>query len=180
MIAGWLTRIGGGWCAETSDEDATETLIAPVPCVGASAIAVLVLLLIQQQWIMGGWVAAVLIFYLLVVRQTRCRVETKLHRPCLWRVRGLLGSCDYHIGLKRGLPQLVSAHGFGLPMFMWPRYDSAPAVDEVEPQPSPNARGTARLTPRARGLSIDRIMMWLAVGSLAVALASFLRDVLAG
>lgn len=129
---------------------------------------------------MGGWVAAVLIFYLLVVRQTRCRVETKLHRPCLWRVRGLLGCCDYHIGLKRGLPRLAPAHGFGLPMLMWPRYDRVPAVGEMEPQPSPNARGTAAFAPRARGFSVDRIMMWLAVGSLAVAFASFLRDVLAG
>lgn len=147
---------------------------------GIVLVAVLALLLIQEQWIVGGWVAAVLVFYLLVVRQTRCRVETKLHRPCLWRVRGLLGCCDYHIGLKRGLPHLVPAHGFGLPMFMWPRYGLAFAVGGVEPQPSPNARGTVALAPRARGVSIDRLMMWLAVGSLAVAFASFLRDVLAG
>lgn len=142
--------------------------------------AVLILLLTQQLWLASSLVAAALIFYLLAVRQVRCRVETKLHRPCLWRVRGLLGCCEYHVGLKRGLPGLVPVHGFGLPGFMWPRYDFQVTVGAVEPQPSPHACGAAALTPQGQGFALDQIMMWLAVASIAVALASFLRDVLAG
>lgn len=140
----------------------------------------LVLLLVQHQWIMSGWVAAVLIFYLLAVRQTLCRVETKLHRPCQWRVRGLLGCCDYHIGIKRGFPRLVPVHGLGLPRFMWPRYHFDVVVGEVEPQPTSHAHGSTALAPQARTFVLDQIMMWLAVASLTVAFASFLRDVLAG
>lgn len=141
--------------------------------------AAVVLLLWQRQWIASSWIVAVLIFYMLAVRQTRCRVETIRHRPCRWRVRGTLACCDYHLGLKRGLPRLVPAEGFGLPMFMWPRYDLILGAGEAEPQPLPKARGTAALAPRTRESSIDKIMMWLAVASLAVACASFLRDFLA-
>jgi hypothetical protein len=64
--------------------------------------------------------------------------------------------------------------------FMWSRYHFEVVVGEVEPQPSPNARGSAALAPQARAFVLDQIMMWLAVASLTVAFASFLRDVLAG
>lgn len=64
-------------------------------------------------------------------------------------------------------------------MFMWPRYDFTSEAGWVESQPPPNARGTTALAPRERGSSMDRIIMWLTVASLAIAFASFLRDLLA-
>lgn len=66
---------------------------------------------------------------------TRCRVETVKHCPCLWLVRGIAGTCDFHVGYKRGLPVLVRGKRFlGLPTFMWPR-DTFDRSALSEPQP---------------------------------------------
>jgi hypothetical protein len=79
-----------------------------------------------QLWTEALILAGMLLGYLGVVRLTRCRVETVRHRPCRWIVRGVLGTCDHHVGYKRGLPRLVRGDGFaGLPTFMWPRDDFA-------------------------------------------------------
>ena len=88
----------------------------------------MLLLAANNRWGEASVVAAVLVFYLLAVRLTRCRVETLQHRPCLWRVRGFLGTCDYHVGYKRSFPILVPGGSLGLPMFMWRRgqFSSAP------------------------------------------------------
>jgi hypothetical protein len=136
----------------------------------------------------GDWPGAALIggllaCYLLVVRLTRCRVETLRRRPCLWRVRGLLGTCDYHVGYKRGFPVLVRGDSFlGLPTFMWRRDDfirgqATPA--RPEPQPSQVAHSGAATSQRAKRPGYDWAMMALAAAGVIVALASFGLDVLA-
>jgi hypothetical protein len=133
----------------------------------------------RGEQVASAWIVVLLSFYLLAVRLSLCRVETQRHRPCRWRVRGLLGSCDCHLGLKRGLPRLVHVGGFRLPALMWPRYDLAMAVSS-EPQPPNGVPDAAQVAPRARRSWQDNAMLWLAVGSIVVALASFVRDVVAG
>jgi hypothetical protein len=137
----------------------------------------LTLLVIKGLWSPAVVVTGVLAFYLLVVRLTRCRVETTVHRPCRWRVRGLLGTCDYHTGYKRGLPILARGDGiFALPMFMWRRPDFIP-----NPAPEPQPTSTANATiARADRPGYDWIMMGLAGVSLLVAIAAFIRDLVAG
>ncbi|MDQ2707987.1 MAG: hypothetical protein M3Z25_10285 [Actinomycetota bacterium] len=93
-------------------------------------------------------------------------------------MRGLWSCCDYHIGLKLGLPTLVFVRGW-LPQFMWPRRDWT--VVRPEEQPRRSARGEDNINPGSRGWSsLDKIMIALAAASLAVAIMSFVRDVLAG
>ncbi|MGH3876337.1 MAG: hypothetical protein ACRDSK_04780 [Actinophytocola sp.] len=139
----------------------------------------------QGQWAAAGWVALTLSFYLLLVRHTRCRVETRQHRPCPLGARGFLGSCGHHLGLKRGLPRVVRRGSFGLPAFMWPRVDLAPPVVRAAASPASGwqeagaPRGSSA-EPPARGAWRDSAMLWLAVAGVLVALASFLRDLVAG
>ncbi|MBO0872844.1 MAG: hypothetical protein J2P19_05580 [Pseudonocardia sp.] len=71
----------------------------------------LALLLNQRNWGASAWVGAVLVFYLVAVKLTLCRVETVRHRPCRWKVRGYLRCCDYHLNLKQGPPSLVWIQG---------------------------------------------------------------------
>jgi len=132
-----------------------------------------------NNWKASAWVGAVLLFYVLVVRLTLCRVETLKHRPCRWRVRGFFSCCDYHLKLKGGPPSVVMVQGYWLPQLMWPRHDLRGVYrpDEVQPR----TRGAAAIAPRARGTSPQDILMkWLAVASLAVAIMSFLHDLVAG
>jgi hypothetical protein len=139
---------------------------------------VLVVLASQGLWGAASIVAGILAFYLLVVRLTRCRVETTTHRPCRWRVRGLLGTCDYHIGYKRGLPILVRGRGFlGLPTFMWPRDDFARSRWLADPQPNLGGDATSE---RARRPGYDWIMMALAGVGVLVAILALVRDLVAG
>jgi hypothetical protein len=148
---------------------------------GLVLTVLLVVLISQHAWVESLWVGLMLCFYLVAVRRALCRVQTMAGRPCRWRVRGLIGSCDYHVGLKRGLPVLAAPDGFGLPMFMWRRPDFAPIdATKPEPQPSPKARGDAVLPSRQRQFNMDHVMVGLAVGSLLVAIASFVRDLVAG
>lgn len=122
----------------------------------------------RQEWVLSAWSGGLLLLYLLFVRRTRCRTETTRGAPCLKLARGFLRACDLHSGLKRGLPSLVGTGG--LPMFMWrrPQFDVESVVLAQES------------VPVERKVPLDRIMMWLAVGSLAVACASFVRDLVAG
>ncbi|HEX3785159.1 MAG TPA: hypothetical protein VHX38_36340 [Pseudonocardiaceae bacterium] len=133
----------------------------------------------QGAWWQAGLVAGIVVLYLLVVRLTRCRVETTAHRPCLWRVRGLLGTCDYHVGYKRGLPILIRGQGFlGLPMFMWPRDDFVGVTAGPERQPMHGARGSAATAEKARRAGYDWVMMVIAVVGVVIALATFVQGLL--
>ena len=135
----------------------------------------------------GDWpgmtlISGLLACYLLMIRLTRCRVETLRHRPCLWRVRGLLGTCDFHVGYKRGLPVLVRGDNFvGLPTFMWLRDDfTRNSVIPVrsEPQPSQAAHGATATSERAKRPGYDWAMMGITATGVIIALASFAWDVL--
>ena len=140
-------------------------------------------LLYQHLWTAAGIVGALWVVYLALLRLTRCRVETTKHRPCGQRVRGWLGTCEYHVGYKRGLPRLVRGDGFvGLPTFMWPRDDFSGAW---EPQPAATV-GLQAKQPRQSGRSgrpggpggaeRDPAMMWLTVIGVVVALLALIRD----
>jgi hypothetical protein len=139
----------------------------------APVLAVLVIALaVRRLWLPALAVAAVLAFYLLAVRPSRCRVETTEHRPCRSPSRGLLGTCDRHARLKRGLPRLVSAKAGALmfPLAMWPTPDAAvpdAPAPEVAPAPAPG---------RVR---VDRTMVWLVWASVVIATASFVHDLMA-
>jgi hypothetical protein len=136
----------------------------------------------QGDWPGTALISGLLACYLLMVRLTRCRVETLRHQPCRWRVRGILGTCDYHTGYKRSLPVLARGNNFtGLPTFMWPRDDFTPTPTTAarpEPQPSPAAAGTAATSQRAKRPRYDWAMMGLAAAGVAIALASLAWDVL--
>jgi hypothetical protein len=150
---------------------------------GTVLATLLVGTLLGRHWLAATWVALLLVFYVGAVRITLCRVETLRHRPCRWRVRGFLRTCDFHVGLKRGLPILVSSdYRLTLPMLMWPRsdLDAAGYTARAEPQPAAAARGRAALAANQRGGGADRAMLWLGIAGLLVALASFIRDLLAG
>ncbi|WP_410657366.1 hypothetical protein [Amycolatopsis sp. lyj-112] len=124
--------------------------------------------------------AGALLLYLALVRLTRCRVETLKHRPCLWLVRGIVGTCDFHVGYKRGLPVLVRGRGFlGLPTFMWPR-DTFDRGALPERQPNSAARGAAAMSSKADRPGYDWAMMSIAGVSVFVAIAAFIRDLVAG
>ncbi|OLT39004.1 hypothetical protein BJF85_07160 [Saccharomonospora sp. CUA-673] len=134
-----------------------------------------VVLAAQQLWAQMALCLSALMFYLAVVRLNRCRVETQLHQPCRWRVRGLLGTCTYHVGYKRGLPVLVRGDNFlGLPTFMWPRDDFARSKPEQQPQRGQKTIDSAASTRSA----YDWAMMVFAGLSLAVGIAALINDLL--
>ncbi|MDT7644049.1 MAG: hypothetical protein QOC75_1049 [Pseudonocardiales bacterium] len=146
---------------------------------GTVLFLVLLLMIYEGNWTASAWAGGVLLFYLLAVRLTLCRVETLKHRPCRWRVRGFFSSCDYHPGLKGGPPSVVMVPGWWVPRLMWPRHDLRGPFQPQELQP--RAAGSAAIAPSARGTSPqDTLMTWLAIASLAVAAMSFLRDLVAG
>jgi hypothetical protein len=120
------------------------------------------------------------VFYLLAVKVVRCRVETIKHLPCRWKVRGLIGTCDFHDGQKHGFPELISSGRLlALPLLMWPRHDLNP-YSRPEPQPTTNT-GPGALSTAARSNSgYDRAMMVITAGAAIIALASFIRDVMFG
>lgn len=147
--------------------------------VGAVLVGLLALTLVARNWSGSTWLAIALIIYLVGVRRTRCRVETLKRRPCRWLVRGYLRCCDYHSGLKRGLPKLYFARRWLLPDLIWPRYDRAMAV--YEPQPTASAHGLGAVAPGNRVWSVqERVTTVVAVASLLVAVMSFIRDLVAG
>ncbi|MEU8226765.1 hypothetical protein [Kribbella sp. NPDC048915] len=131
-----------------------------------------------QQWSATAIVLGILLLYVAVLREVRCRVETTKHRPCGKLARGTFGTCELHVGYKRGLPKLVRGQGFvGLPTFMWPRdwYDGVVAV-RAEPEPAPGRASTSKAA-RPAG---DRWSLLLGVGGLLVALVGVVRDFVAG
>jgi hypothetical protein len=115
---------------------------------------------------------------MLWVRLARCRVETMRGTPCRWRVRGLLGTCDYHVGEKWGLPTLVPTGSMSLPQLMWSRRDGVPG-SRPEPQPVGTGPGSD-VARRASARSSEGLVAVVTVLSLLVATASFVRDVVAG
>jgi hypothetical protein len=119
-----------------------------------------------------------LLVYTGFLRLTKCRVETLKHRPCKRGVRGTVGTCDDHIGLKRGLPRLVRGARFaGLPMFMWPRDDF---VGAAAARSEPQSRPDQAVTAKAARPGYDRVNLLLTVGGLLIALAGAIRDFVAG
>ena len=145
---------------------------------------VAVLLLVRsEQWLLAVLIAAVWLLYAAVWRMTTCRVETREGRPCRWPVRGFITSCeDYHAGLKRGLPTLVRPPGDFIPRLMWPRNDLGHGGPRTAatPQPTPGL-SRRELDPAPSGSrGTELLMMWLAIGSLVVAVAAFIRDLAAG
>lgn len=131
----------------------------------------LVVLLWQRLWMAAAAVGGLLVLYLLAFRLTRCRVETTFHRPCLWLVRGLMGTCDYHTGYKRGVPVLTRGRLTVLPMFMW-RRDFDLRASQVERPPSPGETTTAR----ASRPGYDWAMLALTIAGVIVAVAALIRD----
>lgn len=144
----------------------------------ATALAILVA---RGLWQSSLLVAGMLAFYLLAVKITLCRVETIKHLPCKWRVRGLFNTCEFHTGLKRGLPRTMPGrHPYSLPMLIWRRSDLTPYT-QPERQPASNARGEAAMASGVAQSSGNEVFMkWIAIVGLVVAVASFLRDLVAG
>ena len=123
-------------------------------------------------------VAAVLGFYLLAVRPTRCRVEAPDGRPCPRPAYGLTGTCDRHADSKHGLPRLVSARAGALmfPLLIWPTADGTSSEAAAGPPPEP----AEVATPAVDRAPWSRAMAWLVFASLVVATASFVRSLVGG
>jgi hypothetical protein len=141
---------------------------------------IVVLLAWLGVWIGVAVVVVILAFYLLAVRLTLCRVETLQHAPCRWLVRGVLGTCDWHSGLKRGLPRLVPAGWGALPRFMWPRHSLTRAITGPELQPQTKARGLDATAPDADRPAYDWIMMALTGIGILISLIALMREFAAG
>jgi hypothetical protein len=150
---------------------------------GLTLTFIAVLLGSVSAWSAVALVGAFLAFYLLAVRLTPCRVETKKMTPCRWLVRGVVGTCEWHRGLKRGLPRLMPGSGWGaLPYFMWSREStiSAMATVAAEQQPPPTARGVDAIASGADRPAYDWVMLALSGVGVLIALMALLRDFLAG
>ena len=66
-----------------------------------------------------------------------------------------------------------------MPKFMW-RRDNLAHAGRPEAQPSAAAHGRGAIALRAARPRYDWAMMWLAGAGVVVAVASFLRDLIAG
>lgn len=145
-------------------------------------VAVLVLVR-SGHWFLAVLVGGAWLLYVAVWRITRCRVETREGRPCSWKVRGFITGCEqYHLGLKRGLPRFVLPPGDLIPRLMWRRNDlvSGSPRTVATPQPAPGVpRRDLESTPGG-SRRMEQVMMWLAIGSLLVAVAALVRDLVAG
>lgn len=152
---------------------------APFRAWGTALAASAALLGYLHDWRWMAVVTVLLVIYLLIIRLTRCRVETLRHQPCRWLVRGLLGTCDYHVGYKRGLPRLVRSQDFaGLPTFMWPRDWTAGTgrYSQTRREPQPTATGDP-VAERAKRPAYDVAMLALAIVGVLIAGVSLLHDV---
>lgn len=145
---------------------------------GFVLLIVLFILLYRQLWLSALWVAMILAFHLLAVRITLCRVETRQHRPCRWRVRGFLNTCDYHTDLKHGIPVFIySGRSLTMPALIWPRHEVEIAGS---PERQPSAMGGHALAPAPKSTSYDVLLKWLTIVGVCIAFASFIRDLIAG
>ena len=70
-----------------------------------------VLAIYNHSWRTAAYLAVAWVAYIAFLQVATCRVETLKHRPCRWRVRGMVATCDYHVGLKRGLPRWFEGCG---------------------------------------------------------------------
>jgi len=152
---------------------------APFRAWGVALAFMVLLLAAVGAWTGAVFVAAVLVFYLLAIRLTRCRVQTRQGTPCQWLVRGVVGTCDWHRGLKRGFPHLMQVPRTVLPRFMWLRPDPAVvAAPTMEPQPAAGATTVDATTPDAARPGYDWVIMGLEVVSACVAVLSLVQQVL--
>lgn len=154
---------------------------APFKAWGVALSFMALLLVAVGAWSGALFVTAVLAFYLLAMRLTRCRVQTRQGTPCQWLVRGVVGTCDWHRGLKRGLPHLMQVPGTLLPRFMWRRPDVAVAGTRTsDPQPSAGARTVDATAPDAVGPGYEWAILGLEIISALVAVASLAHQVMSG
>jgi hypothetical protein len=93
-------------------------------------------------------------------------------------VRGLFASCEWHTGSKLSMPHLVKTASL-FPVIMWPNskrvelVGNAPVTLELEIDGAVSLPNTG-----TKRTALDTFMAWLAVVSLAVAVASFIHDLL--
>ena len=134
----------------------------------------------RYQWAQTVIVVFLLVAYLLFVRLARCGVETRKHRPCRWLVRGLCGTCDWHVGDKRGLPTLVPGDGpMSLPKCMWPRSGLEHPLTRPCPRQESEPGSAGTVAPKARHLSpYQRLTLVVSIAGVVICLASFLLSLL--
>jgi hypothetical protein len=126
----------------------------------------------QGLFLLVAWAVNVLF-----LNPTRCRVEKVVDRsPCTKDAQGILGTCrnPAHRGAKwQALPHFVRVGTWGRPQLMWPnqsRRTGSGAAARSGPAPA----------PRPAGGSGGRLGDMIAIASLVVAIASFVRDLVAG
>lgn len=157
--------------------------VAPFRAWGMPLTTLLALALCTRQWLLSTAVTAVLVLHLLAVRVTPCRVLTRQRRPCRWRVSGLFRCCDWHRGLKRGLPILVPVRGHLLPLLGWPRPELKPdwRHTDREPRPSETAGPLAALAPNdRRSHRLDKVMFGLVALCVLLVVGALARALLPG
>ncbi|GAA3583092.1 hypothetical protein GCM10022222_79820 [Amycolatopsis ultiminotia] len=141
---------------------------------GLVLFTVCVVLAARQTWLPFAVCTALWVFYLMTVRLSRCRVETQKGLPCRWRVRGFLGTCNFHVGDKWTVPEICRPPGRILPGLIWRR--NHPQAGYSAPPDS----GGAAVAERARGRGLEVLGAAIGAGSLVAAVASFVRDLVAG
>lgn len=151
---------------------------APFRAWGVALCFMAVLLAASGASTSALFVTALLAFYLLAIRLTRCRVETTQRAPCKWQVRGFVGTCDWHRGLKRGLPHLVQVPRSALPRFMWLRPDLATGpAQSIDPQPAAGATPVAATAPNAARPAYDWAIFAIELTGVVVAIVTLAHEV---
>jgi len=133
---------------------------------------------VQDRWLAGLVLSGVLVLYLVFVRKTGCRVQTLTDRPCSNSARGYAGTCKLHTGSKQGMPVLRALGMFGSPRLMWLRPEGV-QVPRRAGQPVSAMREVGTAEPPAR-TGRETIMLWVTISGVVVAVAAFLRDLIAG
>jgi hypothetical protein len=132
----------------------------------------------RGAWGGAGLVSLIWLGYVLFVRQTQCRVEKVDGGACTNKVAGLMGTCWRHLGAKwRAVPVFWRDGAFGLPRLMWPRPAAAARTATRSGAAAPPPRPGATASAQERR---ERMMTFVGVAGLIVAILAFARDVIAG
>ncbi len=155
---------------------------APFSSWGSLLTLLLGLALFFQWWFAALLTGATLIFYWWAVLPAKCCVQTRAGRPCSNTVRGIMATCEYHPGAKRGFPILLNNGPLSLPVLMWRNPRHAPVRQHIVNVEftEMHAEAPESAAQISRAKSLNTTMAWLTGIGVAIALASFVRDMVAG
>lgn len=138
--------------------------------------------LLSRQWSAAWLIGSLLVPYWLFAMPAKCWVQTSKGNPCGQNVQGLMSGCKHHPASKWGFP-MITGNGFlRMPTVMWRnpnhrviRLQPAGFRDAGRHEEAPLDMGQS---PHVNTLNV--VVAWLTAVGVAIALAAFVRDVIAG